>query len=179
MKKLFLPALVALLAPALPGAEKKPLPKDLPPFGEDKPLPVPAIAQSRLPNGLVVWVVKRPGFPRMAAVLAVRGGTAADPRDAEGITELLADTVKEGTTTRTSRQIAEELQAVGGEIGANPGADAIYLTASGLGSGTQKLLEVMADVARNASFPASEVELAKSNAIQGLLARESTPEFLG
>src|SRR5206468_676718 len=83
---------------------------------------MPAIAQSRLPNGLVVWVVKRPGFPRVAAVLAVRGGTAADPRDAEGITELLADTVKEGTTTRTSRQIAEELQAVGGEIGANGAA---------------------------------------------------------
>jgi len=37
----------------------------------------------------------------------------------------------------------------------------------------------MADVARNASFPAAEVELAKNNAIQGLLARESTPEFLG
>ena len=179
MKKAFLLALATLVAPALLAAEKKPLPKDLPPFGEDKPLPVPAIAQSRLPNGLVVWVVKRPGFPRVAAVLAVRGGTAADPRDAEGITELLADTVKEGTTTRTSRQIAEELQAVGGEIGANGAADAIYVTATGLGSGTPKLLEVMADVARNASFPAAEVELAKNNAIQGLLARESTPEFLG
>ena len=179
MKKPFLLALLALVAPALSAAEKKPLPKDLPPFGEDKPLPVPAIAQSKLPNGLVVWVVKRPGFPRVAAVLAVRGGTAADPKDAEGIAELLADTVKEGTTTRTSRQIAEDLQAVGGEIGATPGADAIYVTVTGLGSGTPKLLEVLADVVRNASFPAAEVELAKNNAIQGLQARESTPEFLG
>src|SRR5437773_2620392 len=89
MKKAFLLALATLVAPALLAAEKKPLPKDLPPFGEDKPLPVPAIAQSRLPNGLVVWVVKRPGFPRVAAVLAVRGGTAADPRDAEGSPEFL------------------------------------------------------------------------------------------
>src|SRR5207247_7161977 len=128
MKKLFLPALVALLAPALPGAEKKPLPKDLPPFGEDKPLPVPAITQSRLPNGLTVWVVKRPGFPRVAAVLAVRGGTAADPRDGEGGTDRLAGTVKEGTTTRTPRQTAEERQAVGGESADNRGADAIIRT---------------------------------------------------
>src|SRR5260370_22027003 len=179
MKTAFLLALSALAAPALSAAEKKPLPKDLPPFAEDKPLPVPAIAQSKLPNGLTVWVVKRPGFRRVAAVLAVRGGTAADPRDAEGITELLAETVKEGTATRTSRQIAEDLQAVGGEIGATPGADAIYVSVAGLGSGTQKLLEVLADVARNASFPTAEVELAKNNAIQGLQARESTPEFLG
>ena len=174
-----LPVALALAAPVtLAASEKKPLPKDLPPFGADKPLPVPSIAQSKLPNGLTVWVVKRAGFPRAAAVLAVRGGSAADPKDAEGISELLADTVKEGTALRTSRQIAEQLQAVGGEIGANAGADAIYVTATGLGSGTPTLLEVLADVARSASFPAAEVELAKGNALQGLMARESTPEFL-
>ena len=161
------------------AAEKKPLPKDLPPFGADKPLPVPAIAQSKLPNGLSVWLVKRSGFPRAAVVLAIRGaGTAADPKNAEGLTELLAATVKEGTATRTSRTIAEELQAVGAEIDANGTADALSLTTGGLGSGVPKMLEVMADVARNASFPAAEVELAKTNALQELKPQEATPEFL-
>ncbi len=167
-----------LMAPALLAAEKKPLPKDLPPLGEDRPLPVPAIAQSRLPNGLVVWVVRRSGFPRLASVLAVRGGRATDPKEAEGLSELLAATVKEGTATRSSRQIAEELQAGGAEIGAAAGFDAIYLGASGLGAFAPKILEIMADVARNAAFLPAEVKLAKANAIQGLQARESTPEFL-
>ena len=170
--------LAALTVLPLVAAEKKPLPRELPPFGEDKPLPVPSIAQSKLPNGLTVWVVARPGYPRVTAVLAVRGGSAADPQDAEGISELLADTLKEGTTLRTSRQIAEELQAVGGDIGAEAAADAIYVTATGLGSGAPRILEVLADVARSASFPAAEVELAKGNALQGLMAREATPEFL-
>jgi predicted Zn-dependent peptidase len=111
-------------------------------------------------------------------VLTVRGGTAADPQNAQGIAELLAATIKEGTPTRTSRAIAEELQTVGAEISAFASADALFLTASGLGSGTPRILEVLADVARNASFPAAEVELAKNNALQGLMARESTPEFL-
>ncbi len=174
-------AAAATLAAALPleADEKKPLPKDLPPFGEDRPLPVPEIAQSKLPNGLTAWLVKRSGFPRAAVVLAVRGaGTVADPKDAPGITELLADTITEGTATRTSRQIAEELQGVGAELNATGGADAMFVTAGGLGSGVPKILEVMADVVRNASFPAAEVELAKGNALQGLQARESTPEFL-
>src|SRR5438093_2446780 len=173
-----LAVVVAFGAPMLGAAEKKPLPKDLPPFGEDKPLPVPSIAQSKLANGLTVWVVNRPGFPRVAAVLAVRGGSAADPTDAEGISELLADTLKEGTAVRTSRRIAEELQAVGGDIGAEATPDAIYVTANGLGSGAPTLLEVMADIAGSASFPAAEVELAKANALQALMAREATPEFL-
>jgi predicted Zn-dependent peptidase len=177
-RKLLLAIIVALVAPTLPAAEKKPLPKDLPPFGEDKPLPVPAISQSKLPNGLTVWLVARRGFPKVSAFLAVRGGTAADPKGMEGIAELLAETLKEGTATRTSRRIAEELQSVGGEISASAADDAIYVSASALASGVATALDVLADVARAASFPPPEVELAKGNAIQNLLARESTPDFL-
>jgi zinc protease len=169
---------LALLSPSLHAAEKKPLPKDLPPFGEDKPLPVPAIDKSKLPNGLSTWVVKRPGFPRVVVVLAVRGGTAADPVGQEGIAGLLADTLKEGTTTRSSRAIAEELQGVGAEIATSASDEAIFVALSGLGSGTPKLLEVLGDVARNPSFPKEEVELAKNNALQNLQVQESTPEFL-
>jgi predicted Zn-dependent peptidase len=176
-RKTLLAAALALLAPALSASEKKPLPKDLPPFGEDKPLPVPTIAQSKLPNGLTVWVVKRGGYPKAVVKLAVRGGAAADPKDAPGISDLLADTLKEGTTTRSSRQIAEELQTVGAEIGANAASDALYLTATGLGSGAPKMLEILADVARNPVFPAAEVELAKGNALEGLKAQEATPEY--
>ena len=178
MKRNFLlVAALVLATPLLSASEKKPLPKDLPPFGEDKPLPVPQIAQSRLPNGLTVWVVKRGGYPRVAVKLAVRGGSAADPKEAPGISDLLADTLKEGTTTRSSRQIAEELQAVGAEVAANATADALYVTATGLGSGAPKILEIVADVARNPTFPAAEVELAKGNALQALEAQESTPEY--
>lgn len=179
MKRKTLLAFASLLAPALlVAAEKKPLPKDLPPFGEDRPLPRPALAVSTLPNGLTVWTWPRPGVPRFVAVLAVRGGTAADPKGMEGIAELLADTLKEGTATRTSRRIAEELQSVGGEISASASDDAVFVAVSALASGLPVALDVLADVARAASFPAPEVELAKGNAVQGLLARESTPDFL-
>jgi zinc protease len=184
MKRAALCLVAALVAPALPvsairAAEPKSLPADLPPFGADRPLPTPALTSSKLPNGLTVWLVTRPGFPKITAVLAVRGGTAADPKGREGISELLAETLKEGTKTRTARRIAEELQSAGGDIRGSDTDDAIYLTVDGLSSGAAKLLDVLSDVARNASFPAAEVELAKNNAIQGLLARESTPEFLG
>jgi predicted Zn-dependent peptidase len=180
-KKMLLGVILALgaaLAPALSAAEKKPFPRDLPPFGEDKPLPVPQIAQSKLANGLTVWVVKRGGYPRVSVNLAVRGGEAADPKDSAGISDLLADTLKEGTTTRSSRQIAEELQSVGADISTNAAADAIYVTAEGLGSGAPKILEIVADIARNPTFPAAEFELARGNALQGLEAQEATPEYL-
>jgi zinc protease len=176
MKRALLMVLV-LAAPAL-AAEDKPLPRGLPPFGADKPLPVPPIEAWKTPEGLTVWLVKRGTFPKTTMVLASRGGTAADPRGLEGMAELLADTIKEGTATRTSKKIAEDLQSVGAELDTGASPDAIVVTINGLASGTAKMLEVLGDLARNASFPADEVALARTNALSGLEARMSTPEFL-
>lgn len=167
----------ALAATQALAKEELAMPKDLPPYGAEKPLPVPAIDVSTLANGLTVWLVPRPGFPKVSAVLAVRGGDAADPQDLLCMADVLGDALKEGTAKRTSKQIAEELQAVGGEVSVNVTDDAVLVTIDGLASGRAILLDVLADLARNAAFPEKEVELAKANALQGLLARESTPEF--
>jgi len=168
---------VLAVAGAARAAKEKPLPKELPPYGQDKPLPVPSVVSVAMGNGLTVWIVPRPGFPKVTAVLAVRGGTAADPQNLAGTADVLADVVKEGTALRTSKQIAEGLQAVGGEISASATDDAVFVTVDALAGGSAKILEILADVARNAAFPEDEVELAKANTLQGLLARESTPEF--
>jgi zinc protease len=173
--------LLTLFASSSTRAEtsmEKPLPAELPPFGQDKPLPAPEIVESKLPDGLSVWLVKRPGFPKVTALLAVRGGRASDPPELPGMAEIFADTLKEGTATRSSRQIAEELQSVGGSIDTSATNDSVSVQVSGLATGASQLLEVLADVARNASFPAEEIELAKSNALQQLKVRQSTPEFL-
>ncbi|HVT57118.1 MAG TPA: pitrilysin family protein [Thermoanaerobaculia bacterium] len=170
----------SLLSPAgLRAAADPPLPKELPPFGADRPLPVPPITHFTTPEGLTVWIVPRPGFPKLTAILVVRGGGAADPKELPGLSELLVETVKDGTATRTAKQLAEELQAAGGQISADATEDALFVTVNGLSSGAERILRILADVARHASFPAGEVKLAQSNALQGLQARLSTPEFLG
>ena len=171
-------AAAVVLPPAALGAEPPPLPKDFPAFGADRPLPVPAIAKSALPNGLAVWLVRRPGYPKVSAVLAVRGGRAADPAGLEGISGLLATTLKEGTAKKTSRQVAEELQAIGGDLSVSASHDAVYLNASALATGADRLLSLLGAVALSPAFPAAEVELAKENAVQELEAEESTPEYL-
>jgi zinc protease len=167
------------LAFAVPAraAGDRPLPKELPPFGRDKPLPAPAVDHRALANGLQVWLLARPGFPKVTAELVVRGGTAADPAELAGTAEVLVAAVKEGTTRRSSRQIAEELQGVGGEMSVEADRDAIHLTAEGLARGADTLIAVLADVAQHAAFPSDEVELVKENTLADLAAREATPEF--
>jgi hypothetical protein len=77
---LFLMTLFLFLIPALAHAQKEhALPKDLPPYGPLTPFSAPAVKAIQLDNGLTVWMVSRGNFPKVAAVLAVRGGLAADP----------------------------------------------------------------------------------------------------
>ncbi len=174
-------AAVLLAALGVSGAAvaKQPpaMPKGLPAFGVDKPLPEPTIVTETLANGLTVWIVPRPGFPKVEATVVVRGGNAADPRDLPGVSDLLASALKEGTAKRTSKQIAEQMQAIGGTVDASNGADATYVSADALTGGAATMIEILADVVRDPSFPEEEVELVKANALQGLKAEESQPEY--
>lgn len=162
-------------AVAGPAAE---LPKDLPAYAADKPLPVPEIEKKTLANGLEVWVVPRDGMPRVDYVLAVRNaGFAADAADAPGFASLFAGMLTEGTAQRDSRGIAETAQGYGGSVGAAAGNDGVTLYADALSSNAAPMIGLLAEIARTPSFPDGEVKLAQANALQALKAAEAQPSF--
>lgn len=177
---LWLPLLLSCAAapPSAPPPDAA-APSAIPPYGEDKPLPPPDLTQRTLANGLTVWVLPRSGVPRVEAILAVRGGQAADPA-AQGpaLSNLLADLLDEGTARRSSRGIAEELQAIGGNLDASAAPDGFVVAAGALASHAPQLLDLLADVARHPAFPNKEVALARDNARQELAASEAEPGFV-
>ena len=162
---------------AFAGANAK-LPADLPPYGKDKPIPVPQIAKKTLANGLEVWVVPRNGLPRVDYVLAVRGaGLAADDTAHPGFANLLSGLMTEGTDQHDSKAIAELAQGLGGGVGAGASNDGMTLSANALASNAGPMLDLLAEVARHPNFPEKEVTLAKANALQSLKVAEATPGF--
>lgn len=166
-----------LAAPAFagPGAE---LPKDLPPYAPDSPLPVPQIEKKTLANGLEVWVVPRDGVPRVDAVLAVRGaGLASDPAAMPGFANMLASLLSEGTQKHDSRAIAETAQGLGGSVGARAASDGITVFGNALASRGGEMLALLGEIARQPTFPENEVRLAQANALQSLKAAEAQPGF--
>jgi len=177
----FLAALLLAFSLALPASaakKERALPKDLPPYGEMKPVSPPAVQQTRLPNGLSLWLVPRPGFPKVAFAIAVRGGRASDPQERPGLSEVLLGALDQGTKSRSAKQIAEEIQAAGGELGGSAGADALYVITYVLAEKADSAITLLADVLQNATFPENEVAIAKRRASDSLRARESDPAFL-
>lgn len=176
MHKTLLAAAMCALLPAAALAKDVVMPKDLPAYGPDKPLPVPQIEKKTLANGLEVWVLPRDGVPRVDYVLAVRGaGFAAD--DAPGFATMFAGLLAEGTARHDSKAIAEAAQGYGGSLGAQASSDGVTVYGNALASNAHGMLQLLAEVARSPVFPDSEVKLAQANALQGLMAAEAQPGF--
>jgi zinc protease len=171
-------AFLLFAATFAPAQKEHALPKELPPYGPLTSFAAPAVKTIQLDNGLTIWMVSRSGFPKAAAVFAVRGGLASDPKDRPGLAEVLANALSQGTKTRSARQIAEQLQAVGGDLATRATQDSIIISTSVLADKFEQALPVLADVVANASFPDSEVGIAKRNVSDSLSQREAEPSFL-
>jgi zinc protease len=163
-----------LLATAVVAQQKTP-----PPPGPARPLNLPKITEKKLANGLTVVLAPLPNVPKVASILTFRSATTGSDREAHpGIAQIAASVANEGTDTRTSKQIKEELRSIGGTLSLGSDADSTTMSAASLSEFSSRLFELMSDVAQHPAFPETEVKLAQENTIQQIRAGRADPGFL-
>ncbi len=86
-----------------------------------------------------------------------RGGLLAETRETNGITHLMAKTLLKGTTTRTAEQIADTIEAVGGNIGSDSGNNSFSISLEVTQPDLRMAGEMLADILLNATLPESAV----------------------
>lgn len=147
--------------------------------GAARPLNLPKITEKKLANGLTVVLAPLPNVPKVSAILTFRSATTASDRDAHpGIAQIAANVANEGTDTRTSQQLKEELRSIGGTLGLGSDADSTTMSASSLSEFSSRLFALMSDIAQHPSFPEAEVKLAQENTIQQIHAGRADAGFL-
>jgi predicted Zn-dependent peptidase len=131
----------------------------------------PKRIEKKLDNGLTVVLVPMPNVPKITAdlIFLTRNGATA---------QLAARVANEGTATRTSKELKDELRAIGGQLSIAADRDATTINASSLSEHAPKLFELVSDVAQHASFPKEEVDLAKQNLAGEIEEQRSVPDFL-
>ncbi len=141
-------------------------------------LPKPTIA--KLPNGLTLVLLEDHKLPTIAFAMWIRPGQLADPADLPGLASFTADMLKEGTTRRTSEQIANEVDSLGASLSASSrfGASYTSVNASGLINDAPQILDLMSDVVMHPAFPESELAKYKQRQEADLEERLSNPGFL-
>ena len=164
----------ALLATSLAAAQTPPRPA----IGPERPFVPPPRIERTLANGLRVIAVRYATVPKVSVVLTIQSGLAVDPAERAGLAQLVTDAVQEGTTTRDSRQIKQEVFAMGASLTASAGQDISSFTIRGLADTLPAMMALLSDLARNPTFPQAEIDQLKARTAQSLQAQLASPQFV-
>ncbi|MGA2653760.1 MAG: pitrilysin family protein [Terracidiphilus sp.] len=146
-----------------------------PKAGPERPLVLPKPEVFTLENGLTVYFVERHELPIVSAQLLILAGNEANPPDRPGLAGITAAMLTEGTTRRTADEIANEAALLGGNLDSYSDPNGVRLTLSLLSSHIGKGLDLVADSAEHASFPAADLERIRTNRMTGLLQQQDNP----
>lgn len=111
-----------------------------------------------LKNGLRIITIPMQDNPTVTVMVMVEAGTRYETLKNNGISHFLEHMCFKGTEKRKSLDIAYELESMGAETNAFTSYDYTGYYAKGQAHLFPKLLDVVADVYLNSTFPADELE---------------------
>ena len=153
--------------------------KQAPPAGgPPKPFTVPAHETYSLPNGMKVTLVPYGNLPKVTLSLVLRTGNLNEPADMVGLADLAGNLMKEGTTKKSSKQVAEEAAAMGGAVNIAVGVDESNVDIDVLSEFGPRAAALIADVAQHPLFPDSELPRLKNDALRQLSISKSVPQSI-
>jgi predicted Zn-dependent peptidase len=141
---------------------------------------LPKPTEFKLKNGLTVVVLEQHKLPQVLFNMWIKGGALHDPKNLPGVADFTADMMREGTTRRTSAQLAAESDQIGASLGTSASYGSAISTVSigGLVENTDKMLDIMSDVLMNPAFPQAELDKLKQRTLPELEEQRSDPGFL-
>jgi zinc protease len=153
--------------------------KQQPPEGsQPRDFILPVKETFTLDNGLKVTLVQYGNVPKINVRFVIRGGNVNESESEVWLADLTADYLKEGTRTRSAREIAESAAQIGGWVNAASGLDQISVSGEALAEYAPDLVTLMTDVLMNPGFPDTELDRLKNNMLRNLQVQKSQPQSL-
>ncbi|MDP7627393.1 MAG: pitrilysin family protein [SAR202 cluster bacterium] len=128
----------------------------------------PTPEQSVLDDGTEIILINKPSLPITTVGMLLKTGGIDDPKHLAGLAKFSTDMLIEGTTTRSSSQIADEIEFIGSHLSKETSREHTILAVSGLSNHLAKGLDLLSDVVQNPSFPSSEYERLKNEKLADL-----------
>ena len=135
----------------------------------------PTPVRHRLDNGLDIVVVEQPGLPIVAFGLMMRAGATSDPENLPGLASFTSQMLAEGTSSRTSQQIASESEFIGARISTDVRREYTLLATETLSKHWTVALNLMADLLKHPTFPEHELERVRREHLMDLSRSKDDP----
>jgi zinc protease len=138
----------------------------------------PHRTKAKLANGLELILVESHTIPKFHGELFFRSGNAAAADRAISLAEITAAMVRTGTAKSSSREIEERLRGLGADLSVIAGQDTSAISFTGLSDRAEPLLQLVNELAREASFPAAEFERERRQKLEEVKLERTQPGFL-
>jgi zinc protease len=169
-------ATMIVAAGALPALAQGTLDRSkAPTLGSPPKVTLPPIVTRQLPNGLKLLIVEQHELPLADFVLVTGSGGTMDPPTKGGVANLAASMLTEGTVTRTSLQIADQIAFLGVRLNAGSSWDASTISLHTPTAQLDSALALFVDVALHPSFPAEDFERVKKTRLTNLVQLKDRP----
>jgi len=141
---------------------------------------LPRAQEATLKNGLQVILLESHKVPTFNIQLVLLSGGLSDKPDYHGLASFTATLLREGTSKRSSKEIAEQVDSLGATLTANSGLSSMtsVVSTSGLVENLDQTLDLFSDVIRNPTYPQAEVDKYKTRTLAQLQFQRSIPQFL-
>jgi zinc protease len=127
------------------------------------------------PNGMTVLFLEQHYLPTAEIHALIKIGAAQDPAEKAGLTNLTASLLDEGTTTRTPKQIAEQIDFVGGSLEARASEDFTTASAKVLKKDVELGFTLLSDILQHPAFHKQEFERVRAQIVGEILSDEDDP----
>lgn len=126
-------------------------------------------------EGITLLVKENHSVPTVSMHALFLGGVRFENENNNGISKFTSDMLTKGTKTRTAKQIAEEMESIGGAIGNISGNNSFSISVSVLKRDIDKGLDMLSDVIMNPVFDANEIEKKRKELLASIKQQEDDP----
>lgn len=164
------------LGPPVDAAE---VAKYLPSFSSATTSSAQTLPESiELNNGLQVLLLPDRSTPTVTLSGYIQAGTEFDPVASAGLASMTADNLMNGTKTKDALTLAKTLEERGASLSFSASREGVSIDGYSLDRDLPVLIQTMADVVQNASFPKDQLELSRQRALTDLQERLDNPTLL-
>lgn len=120
---------------------------------------LPEIYRAGLPHGMNLLGMEYERVPWVSLTCMLKRGAETDPPGKAGVADWTAEFLTLGTARYSQRQLAEKVESMGAHLRSRAEYDATYISLDGLAEDFPALMEILAEVVQNPSFPEAEFPL--------------------
>ena len=135
----------------------------------------PIADRAVLANGMTLLHSEKTGLPIVTVVVAIKAGSVAETAEKAGLANLTADLLNEGTKKRSSKEISDAIEFVGGSLSTSGGADYITVSLSVLKKDVGLGFDLLSDIILNPAFSDDELQRRKTSIKNSIIQQKEEP----